>query len=167
LIRRLFTTKFTRPCKQDELQRELAEVEKQAARIAELILGDDEAPKLLYHRLKLEEARAKLLRSEIDAETMRLKAEAPALETYEGFRKTLAQKSRNQEYRPELRRALAALLEKIVLDPHSKDGVWCLTVHLKGACEAVEIMCNPTSERCHHNHRLQDYPHLDGSSVAA
>ena len=59
MIRPLLTSKSSNPCKLDELQRELAESEKQAARIAELILGDDEAPKLLYDRLKLEEARGK------------------------------------------------------------------------------------------------------------
>ena len=141
LIRPLLTTKFSRPCKLNELQRELAEAEKQAARIAELVLGDDEAPKLLYDRLKLEEARGRRLRTEIDSETMRLKAEAPALETYESFRKTLANKSHDKPHRSELRRALAALLEEIVLDPHGRDGVWCFTVHFKGACEAAEIVC--------------------------
>ena len=51
---------------------------------------------------------------------MRLKAEVPALETYESFGETLASKSNDKPHRPELRRALAALLEKIVLDPHAK-----------------------------------------------
>jgi hypothetical protein len=58
------------------------------------------------------------------------------------FFRPLATKSSDKEYRPELRRALAALLEKIVLDPHPKDGVWRYTVHLKGARESVEIVCN-------------------------
>ena len=91
------------------------------------------------------------------AETMRLKAEAPALEIYESFRETLANKSNDKSHRPELRRVLAALLENIVLDPHGKAGVWHYTVHLKGARESVEIVCNPTPEgaRCH-NHRHQD-----------
>src|SRR5205814_6431233 len=83
LIRPLLTAKSSNPCKLDELQRELGEAEKLAARIAELILGDAEVPTLLYDRLKLLEARGKQLHSEIDAETMRLKAEAPALESYE------------------------------------------------------------------------------------
>jgi len=83
LIRPLLTTKSNKPCKLDELHRDLAEAEKQAARIAELILGDDQAPRLIYDRLKLEEARGRRLRTEIDAEAMRLKAEAPVLETYE------------------------------------------------------------------------------------
>jgi hypothetical protein len=91
------------------------------------------------YRLKLLEARGRRLHSEIDAETMRLKAEAPALETYESFKETLANKSKDKLHRHELRRALAALVENVVLDPHGKDGVWCFTVHLKGACEAVEL----------------------------
>ena len=51
---------------------------------------------------------------------MRLKAEAPALETYESFREALANKFDDKSHRPELRRALAALLEKIVLDPMAR-----------------------------------------------
>jgi hypothetical protein len=62
------------------------------------------------------------------------------LETYESFRETLAKESNDKPHRPELRRALAALLEKIVLDPHGRHGVWRFTVQLKGACEAVEIV---------------------------
>jgi hypothetical protein len=122
------------------------DVEKQAARIAELILGDDRAPRLLYDRLKLEEVRGRRLRNEIDAETMRLKDEAPALKTYEIFRETLVNESKDKPRRPELRRALAALLENIVMDPHGKDGIWCFTVHLKGACKAVEIVCKAKPE---------------------
>jgi len=75
LVRPLLTAKSSNRIELNELQRELGEAEKQATRIAELILGDDEAPKLLYDRLKLEEARGKQLRSAIDSETMRLKAE--------------------------------------------------------------------------------------------
>ena len=138
--------KSRNPSKLDGLQRELAEAQKQGARIAELIFGDNEAPKLLYDRLKLEEARGRRLRSEIDAETMRLKSEAPALETYESFRERLANASSGRGPRHELRRVLATLLEKIVLDPHGKDGVWCFTVYLKGACEAVEIVCKAKLE---------------------
>jgi hypothetical protein len=123
------------------LQRELAEAEKKAARIAELILGDEQAPKLLYDRLKLEDARGKGLRSEIEVETMRLKAEAPALETYDGFRNILVDKSTDRTSRSEFRRVVAALVETMELDPHGKDGVWCFTVHLKGACKAVQIVC--------------------------
>ena len=89
---------------------------------------------------------ASQLRTEIDAETMRFRAEAPALETYKSFTEALANKSNHKPHRPELRRALAVLVEKIVLDPHGKDGVWCFTVHLKGACEAVEIVCRAKPE---------------------
>ena len=168
LIRPLLTIKFTRPSKLDELHRELAEEQKQAARIAELIFGDDQAPRLLYDRLKLEEARGRRLHSEIAAETMRLKAEAPALETYESFREALANKSNNKPHRPELRQALAALLEKIVLDPHGKDGIWCFTVHLKGACEAVEIVCRAKPESwLHRGPRPRDQTRLSEGAVAA
>jgi hypothetical protein len=100
---------------------------KHAARIAELILGDDEAPKLLYDRLKVEEARGKQLRRAIDAETMRLKAEAPALETYESFRKTLANKSNDKAHRPELRGGRCSL------GPNNRAGParqgWFLALH--------------------------------------
>jgi uncharacterized membrane protein YqiK len=161
LIRLLLTTKPSHPHKLDELQRELAQAERQAARIAELVLGDDEAPKLLYERLKLEEARGKQLRSETDAEAMRLKAEAPALETYEGLRETLANKSDDKVHRPELRRALGALIEKIVLDPRGKDDVWCFTVHLKGAGETVEIVCKAKPESwLHRSLRPKAQAHL-------
>lgn len=166
LIRPLLTTKSSNPCKLDDLQRELAEAEKQASRIAELILGDDAAPKLLYDRLKLEEARGKRFRSQIDAETMRLKAEAPALETYESFGETLATKCSDKEYRPALRRALAALLENIVLDPHGKDGVWCFTVHLKGAPEPVKIVCKAKPESWFHR-RLRPKAQAHLSEIAA
>jgi DNA polymerase III alpha subunit len=159
LIRSSLAARSKTTWKLDELQRELAQAERQAARIAELVLGDEQAPKLLYDRLKLEEARGRRLRSEIEAETMRLKAEAPALETYESFRETLATKSSDKEYRPELRRALAVLLEKIVLDPHGKDGVWGFTVHLKGAPEPVKIVCKEKPESWfHHGHYAPERP---------
>jgi hypothetical protein len=168
LIRPLLTANPSNTCKLDELQRELSEAEKQAARIAQLILGDNEPPKLLYDRLKLEEAHGKQLRSEIDAETIRLKAEAPALETYESFRETLANKSDDKAPRPQLRRALAALLEAIVLDPHGNDGVWCYTVHLKGAREAIEIICKAKPESwLHRGLRPSDSARLDEKPVAA
>ena len=57
-------------------------------------------------RLKLEEARGRRLRGEIDAETMRLKAEAPALETYQSFGGALFNKCNDIPHCPELRRAL-------------------------------------------------------------
>lgn len=168
LIRPLLTGKSSSPCKLDELQRELEEAEKKTAKIAELILGDDEAPKLLYDRLKLEEARGKQLRSAIDAETMRLKAEAPALETYASLRETLADKSNDKTHRPQLRRALAALLDKIVLDPHGKDGVWYFTVHLKGACEAVEMVCRVKPENwLHRGTRPRGQTRVSEGAVAA
>ncbi len=52
---------------------------------------------------------------------------------------------------PVFNRALArieAQPEKIVLDPHGKDGVWRYIVHLKGARDAVEIVCNSRRQRC-------------------
>jgi hypothetical protein len=72
------------------------------------------------------------------------------LETYESFRETLADKSNDKTHRPELRRALIGLLEQIVLDPHGKDGAWCVKVHLKRAFEAVEIVCKAKLEDWHH-----------------
>jgi hypothetical protein len=94
---------------------------------------------------------ARQLRSEIDHEKFRIKAEVPALEAYEHFITILADRSIFKARRPELRQAFAALLEKIVLDPHGKDGVWRYTVHLKGARESVEIVCNQPSNPCHQN----------------
>jgi hypothetical protein len=168
LIRPLLTAAFRKPCKLEELQRKLSDAEKRAERIAELILGDGEAPKPLYDRLKLEEARGKQFRSEIDAETMRLKAEAPALHTYEGLRETLAKNSNDISHRPEMRRGLAALVEKIVLDPHGENGVWCFTVHLKGSCEAVEIVCNAKPEGwLHRSLRPRDQARLSEGAIAA
>jgi hypothetical protein len=168
LVRPLLTARSSNPRKLDELQRELAEAEKQAARIVELVLGDDEAPQLLYDRLKLLEARGRRLYREIAAETMRLKAEAPALETYESFREALANKSNDKVCRPKVRRVLAVLLEKNVLDPHGKDGVWCFTVYLKGACEAVEIVCKAKPESwLHRGPRPSDQTRLSGGTVAA
>jgi hypothetical protein len=91
----------------------------------------------------MEEALAMHLRTEIYSEEVRAKAESPAVETYESFRMTLADGSRNGRDPAELRRAFASLLDQIVLDPHGKDGVWCFTVHLKGASKSVEIVCRP------------------------
>jgi hypothetical protein len=140
----------------------------QGCRYEILLPFDDEAPRLLYDRLKMEEARGRRLRNEIDTETMRLKPEAPALEVYESFRETLANKCNDKPHRHELRRALAALLETIVLDPHGKDGIWCFTVHLKGAGEAVEIVgkAKPESWR-HQGRRPSDFARLNEKSAAA
>jgi len=167
LVRPLLAAKSSKPCKLTDLLSKLAAAERQAAKIAELILGDDEPPKMLYDRLKVEEARAKLHRSEINSEKRRVNAEAPTLATHEHFMEILARRSNDRTYRPELRRALAALLETIVLDPHGKDGVWCFTVHLKSVRESVKIICTPTpGVRCRQNHRLEDHPHLKVNAIA-
>ena len=88
------------------------------------------------------------------------------METYESLREALANESNNKPHRPELRGALAALLENIVLDPHGKDGVWCFTVHLKGACEAIEIVCKAKPESWLHR-GLQPKAQAHLSDIAA
>src|SRR5579862_9118955 len=97
---------------------------------------------------------------------MRIKAEAPALKTYESFRETLASKAKDKGQRADLRRAVAAALENIVLDPHGKDGVWCFTVLLKGARESVEIVCNAKLERWLHRVFCHRAGPSDGAIVA-
>jgi len=60
------------------------------------------------------------------------------------------------------------LLEKIVLDPHGKDGVWCFTVHLKGDREPVRIVCTAKPEGWWHQAlEPKDNARLNEKKIAA
>jgi len=96
----------------DQLAGELADAEKQAAKLAKLILGDDEPPRMLYDRLKLEERRAKRLQAELDEEKARAASQRPALSGYLEFAATLPALAADKSRRAELRRAIQGVIEK-------------------------------------------------------
>jgi len=142
LIRPLLAAQEVKPSKLEELQARLEAEQKQAGKLAKLILGDDDPPRLLYSALKEAEAQAKSLQAEIESENERIKGEAPALQSYLDFCNQLAGKANDKAYRPELRRAISSVVQSITLDPRGeKRGVWDYSVQLKGHGAPVEVRC--------------------------
>jgi DNA invertase Pin-like site-specific DNA recombinase len=139
LIRSLLTTKAVKPSKLDALQAQLVDSDRQASKLAELIFGDDNPPAAVYNRLKQEENRAKSLASEIETERVRVQGESPALESYNAFRPTLMAKALDKAYRPQLRAAIASVLDSIELDPKGKAGCWNYQIKLKGESLPVPV----------------------------
>ena len=158
LIRPLLASPEQKPSRLDELQARHTEAQKQAAKLAKLILGDDEPPRMLYERLKQEEQAAKQLASEIDAEELRERGEQPALLAYGDFVASLPSLAKDPAKRPELRRAVRGVIDSITLDPRGENrskgqrgargrylpgsGQWSYIVQLRGASETVAVDIN-------------------------
>jgi hypothetical protein len=140
LIRPLLTGKEIKPSKLDELQARLAEVEKQAAKLAKLICDDPDPSPTIYSKLRHEESRCNQLRADPEQEQMRELAEKPAIIAYNQFKAVLPELVKDAFRRPELRRAIASVVTKIVLDPHGNgDGTWDYETTLKGTSEPVNV----------------------------
>jgi len=148
----------------DQLAGELADAEKQAAKLAKLILGDDDPPRMLYDRLKLEERRAKRLQAELDEEKARAASQRPALSGYLEFAATLPALAADKSRRAELRRAIQGVIEKITINPHGepiaapaparknrghfapKARLWQVEIRLRGASEAIGLAMSTCPE---------------------
>jgi DNA invertase Pin-like site-specific DNA recombinase len=132
------------PSRLDELSGQLAEAEKQSAKLANLILGDEEPPRVLYDRLKAEEAKAKALRSALEEESARLQAERPALQSYLDFKARLPALAADKAHRAELRKAITSVVQKIILDPvkekTAKGQRWVYEVQLRGGTQPVTVI---------------------------
>src|ERR1035437_2714070 len=99
----------------DALAGELADAQKQATKLASVIVGDREPSPLIYAALKAAEARAKSLQAEI--ETEKSKAMLPAVQAYESFRNGLLKRLNDTAARTELRRGVNGIIERLTLDP--------------------------------------------------
>ena len=104
-----------KPTRMDALAGELADAQKQATKLASVIVGDREPSPLIYAALKAAEARAKSLQAEI--ETEKSKAMLPAVQAYESFRNGLLKRLNDTAARTELRRGVNGIIERLTLDP--------------------------------------------------
>jgi hypothetical protein len=104
-----------KPTRMDALACELADTQKQATKLASVIVGDREPSPLIYAALKAAEARAKSLQAEI--ETEKSKAMVPAVQAYESFRNGLLKRLNDTAARTELRRGINGIIERLTLDP--------------------------------------------------
>lgn len=102
---------------------------------------------VLYVRLKQEEARAKQLRAEIEDESTRERVEKPAAIAYNEFCASLPALREDKERRPELRKAIASVVEKLTLNPRGEgDGRWVYELKLRGAAEPGKVFVNAKPE---------------------
>ena len=148
LIRRLLANKDNRPNKLNLLEMRLAETEGQVEKLSRLICDDRDPSPAIYCRLKLEERKANELKAEVERERMRQRSEKPALTVYAEFCAGLPALVQDPARRSDLRRCIAGLLEKVVLDPHGNgNGIWGYEVHLKGAAEPVSVICQAKPEQ--------------------
>ncbi len=138
-IRTLLAAKSDKPSKLEELQAQLTQTQKIIAKVENLIFGVAEAPDGIMQRLMGEQAKAKQLAIAIEAEQMRIKGETPALQSYLDFCNRLPSLGKDKAKRPELRRAIASVVESITLDPRGKNGVWWSSLQLKGSPRRFEI----------------------------
>lgn len=146
-LRPLLSNGEQRPSKLDELQAQLEDAQKQAAKLAKLICDDPEPSEMIYSRLKQEEARAKELRAQVDREQMEQRANKHALLAYHEFNAALPELAKDRTQRPALRRAIASVIEGIKLDPHGDGkGTWDYEVTLKGGSEPVTVICHASPE---------------------
>jgi hypothetical protein len=166
-VRSLLTAKENKPSRLDELQAQLCDAEKQGNKLAKLIFGDDDPPAMLYQRLKQEQARAKTLACEIEQERTRITGESPILESYLSFCATLADKAQDKAYRPQLKAAIASVVESIMLDPQGVNRQWSYTVQLKGHGQPVEVVCTSKPESWLHRslRPAQFWPELMNTPV--
>ena len=139
-IRPVLAAKSNKPSKLEELEAERAAAQKLVTRLTQAMTGDTEPPADLYAKLKSEDAKAKQLAIDIEAERIRVKGETPALQSYLDFCSRLPSLGKDKARRPELRRAIASVVESITLDPRGKNGVWWSSLQLKGNARRFEIM---------------------------
>ncbi len=111
---------------------------------------------MIYNRLKQEEVRAKKLRAEVQQEQLRERTERPALTAYDEFVACLPKLAKDPNKRPDLRRAVRNVIERVTLDPRGANvtqpgrgkrgrytpraGTWTYEVQLRGASEPVTVV---------------------------
>ena len=121
----------------DALTGELADADNQANKLLELIKRDPEPSKRLYAALKEEDAKVDDLRTKLEAEQARIKAETPALESYEEFCERFSARMEQDKYRAEVKTLLRSMVERIIV----KLGQGEYTVEFRGS-ELITVSVN-------------------------
>jgi DNA invertase Pin-like site-specific DNA recombinase len=123
-----------KPSKLDALAGQLESAKRQATKLAAVIVSDPEPSPLVYAALKAAEAAVKSISGEIDGE--RAKASLPVLAGYENFLLALPALLKDAHRRPELRRAVNAVVENIALDPKGNGDAWQVVLKLRGSAQS-------------------------------
>jgi DNA invertase Pin-like site-specific DNA recombinase len=159
LVRPLLSTKPAGPSKLEELEGQLGEAQKLVKRLGRLMLGDADPSPTMVQQLKQQEKRAQDLTIDIDAERTRIKGETPALQSYTDFCERLADKAADPVYRPQLRRAISSIVERLVMDVRGHgDGLWVYTVELRDNSQPVPIIISDSGSWEYNSVRPAQYP---------
>lgn len=134
-----------KPSRVAELHGRLTDAQKQVTKLTSLIMSDSEPSPTLYAKLKEQERSARQLQSDLEEETARERVEKPASIAYGEFVASLPALKADKERRPELRKAVAQVVERLVLDPRPinepkklKAGqvkAWGYRLYLRGASD--------------------------------
>ncbi len=147
----LAEAKLAAPSPMDAMTGELADVEKQIAKLMALIEGDSTPSVSVYSSIKSKEARAEVLRGKIEAESDRLKAERPALHDFDEFAAQFAGKMEDATCREQVKVALRSFVDRIEVEL-GKDKY---SVQFRGAGQPVLVTLYKGS---HDGHALEPSP---------
>jgi hypothetical protein len=96
------------------------------------------------------------IEAEIEDESARERVEKPASIAYADFVANLPALREDKARRPELRKAIASVIERLTLNPHGegKDR-WVYELKLRGAVEPVHILIAAPNSWIYESRRLQ------------
>jgi len=132
------------PSKLDELEGRLAAARKQAEKLSKLIIDAPYPLLAIYGALKAAEKQVGELAAAHEEEARRVRAERPAADNYQDFIDNLPSLAADPGQRPALRRAVAGVVDRIVVNTQPEPGTgggrrWSYEVLLKGATEPVLV----------------------------
>jgi DNA invertase Pin-like site-specific DNA recombinase len=120
------------PNKVDELTGRVSAAKTQAVKLAKVIFGDADPSPTIYQAMKASEKEAAELAEALEQERARVCSERPASASYAAFVDALPTLAKDPAKRPDLRRAIASVLEAVRVDLVSVEETWSMVVRIKG-----------------------------------